>query len=57
MKDPDEMLAELRMAVKDAKRHGSIDAMQLAYKFQELDEWLTSRGFLPKDWSAWVPVS
>jgi hypothetical protein len=52
--DPDEMLQELRDMVKVALKEGNLDAMQLAFKFQELDGWLTKRGFLPREWSAWV---
>jgi len=56
--DPEKALEELRelakqiIAVEEGTHSFEIpeDAVEMAEKFQELDEWIMSGGFLPKDW-------
>lgn len=40
--DPNALLEEIR------SHYG--DDTELAYLIEDLDEWLTKRGFLPRDW-------
>lgn len=48
--DPDAILAEMRELAAKA-RGGSPHANRtLRWKFEELDEWLSKGGFLPKEW-------
>ena len=50
--DPNATLAEIRQlvqAVADGDTTNE-DALALAAKFDELDEWLSTGGFIPKSW-------
>lgn len=52
--DPDTALAELRTLALDVLSpvdgESSDEAIELAEKFQGLDEWLSRGGFLPAAW-------
>lgn len=49
--DPNAALEELRRLAKLAsKTGGAVYAAELAEKFQDLDTWLTSGGFIPDAW-------
>lgn len=62
--DPEQVLTDCRELArrvirdeKDAPAHSTLfDAVELAEKFQSLDEWLKDRGFLPADWAHPQPV-
>lgn len=55
--DPNETLVQLRELDKEVLKSAengeeqSFEARELAAKFEDLDEWIKSKGFLPKDWS------
>jgi len=53
--DPEEVLKTLRELAKKVMETADepaydLKAVEMAEKFQELDEWIMSGGFLPKDW-------
>lgn len=57
MTDPDEMLDDLRTEAKQAVAGGDYGAMVIGRKFLALDEWLTKRGFPPKEWASWTTTT
>lgn len=54
--DPDQTLVILREAIRNYERAPSGSAMELSFAIdalkaaEELDEWLTKGGFLPRAW-------
>lgn len=49
--DPNAALREIRELVRDpAYEHVLVDHKRLCELVQGLDDWLTTGGFLPKDW-------
>lgn len=50
--DPNELLRRMREYARQAEQGDSVRYNERAIRwcFQELDEWLSKGGFLPKDW-------
>jgi hypothetical protein len=62
--DPNEMLRQLRAMVGKVLRDSESDdgndvhqndAVAFAEKFNDLDEWISRKGFLPQDWAPASP--
>ena len=53
--DPNELLKEIRRLIKVVDLVEDDEALisvyrDMQYRFEELDEWLSKGGFIPKDW-------